>query len=293
MIWITLILILVGLVFWIFRRVTDESPDDATDMELGDFVRDNDDWVVLDTETTRLGPKAEVLEISIVDKAGKVLLDTLVKPKGSISAESKAVHGIDRKMVAEASTWPHIAAKFEGIVNNRAVFAYNAKFDFGVIEQIYDRWGLHPAGLKNVQGLCAMLAYADHRGGSRWHKLKDACEHEGVDFPEQHRALADAEATRRLILAMASGRGAVKKKPASKSIPIEMSIDYCDARGLETHRKIRADSYYTNPKGEAVLRAWCYEKLDVRHFKLDNIKKASGPEGVISRAKILSQLNEE
>ncbi|MDQ7020187.1 MAG: 3'-5' exonuclease, partial [Robiginitomaculum sp.] len=190
MIWIAVITLFAALAFWFLNRSTVEPPGAISDdMELSDFVRENDDWVVLDTETTRLGPKAEVLEISIVDKTGKVLLDTLVKPKGSISAESKAVHGIDRKMVADAPTWPQIAAKFEDIVSDRAVFAYNAKFDFGVIEQTYDRWNLQPAAVQNVQGLCAMLAYADHRGGTKWHKLKDACDHEGVDFPEQHRAL--------------------------------------------------------------------------------------------------------
>jgi len=293
MIWIPAVILLAVIAFWVMSRGGGENVGAfSDDMEFADFVKQNDDWVVLDTETTRLGPKAEVLEISIVDKTGKVLLDTLVKPKGSISAQSKAVHGIDRKMVADAPTWPEIAAKFEDIVSNRAVFAYNAKFDFGVIEQTYDRWNLHPAAMQNVQGLCAMIAYADHRGGSRWHKLKDACDHEGVDFPEQHRALADAEATRRLILAM-SERPSAKKTAQKKTDPVEMSIVYCDARGYETQRKIRVDDYYKNPKGEVVLRAWCYKKQAERHFKLDNIKEASGPDGEIKTAEILSQLVEQ
>lgn len=37
-----------------------------------------DDVVYLDTETTGLGPDAEIVDIAVVDQAGRVLLNSLV-----------------------------------------------------------------------------------------------------------------------------------------------------------------------------------------------------------------------
>jgi hypothetical protein len=38
------------------------------------------DWVLLNTETTGLGPDDEVVEIAVLDPTGRALLDTLVRP---------------------------------------------------------------------------------------------------------------------------------------------------------------------------------------------------------------------
>ena len=48
---------------------------------------------ILDTETTGLYDDAEIVEISIIDENGGVLLDTLVKPLKPIPAEATAIHG--------------------------------------------------------------------------------------------------------------------------------------------------------------------------------------------------------
>ena len=60
---------------------------------------------ILDTETTGLYDDAEIVEISIIDENGGVLLDTLVKPLKPIPAEATAIHGITNEMVATAPTW--------------------------------------------------------------------------------------------------------------------------------------------------------------------------------------------
>ncbi len=40
------------------------------------------DFVILDTETTGLDERAEIVELSIIDKHGYTLFDSLIKPKG-------------------------------------------------------------------------------------------------------------------------------------------------------------------------------------------------------------------
>jgi len=287
MIWIIVIIIAAWAAWTVFRRPKSGTVSD--DMEFLDFIIQNDAWVVLDTETTGLGAKAEVIEIAIVDKSGTVLLDTLVKPKGRISAESIAIHGISRKMVSDAPPWSEVARKFENIVRDRMIIAYNAEFDFRLIGQTYERNGINNNAFR---GVCAMLAYSDYRGGSKKHKLTDACDHEGVSFPKQHRAVADAEATRRLVLAM-SERDSAKTRSDKTYDDIELSIDYVDSSGMKSHREISARNYYTNKKGEVVIRAWCHERNAVRHFKLDKIAAVRDDDGVFEKEDLLLKLEKE
>ena len=57
------------------------------------------DPIFLDTETTGLDKYAELCEIAILDAAGHILMDTLVRPLTLISPEASAVHGIIDRMV--------------------------------------------------------------------------------------------------------------------------------------------------------------------------------------------------
>ncbi|MCW3664158.1 3'-5' exonuclease, partial [Burkholderia cenocepacia] len=59
-------------------------------------------FILLDTETTGLDESAEIVEIAVIDDAGNVLLNTLVKPKHPIPNSATAIHGITNAMVATA-----------------------------------------------------------------------------------------------------------------------------------------------------------------------------------------------
>src|SRR5579862_3701990 len=65
--------------------------------------------VVLDTETTGLG-EDYIVEIAVLDTAGRTLLDTLVNAQVPIPAEASAIHGIEDQDVAGspvfAGIWP-------------------------------------------------------------------------------------------------------------------------------------------------------------------------------------------
>ena len=62
----------------------------------------------LDTETTGLGQRDEIVEIAILDPLGKMVIDTLVRPSKPIPQDAVAIHGITNAMVSAAPTWNSI-----------------------------------------------------------------------------------------------------------------------------------------------------------------------------------------
>ena len=176
--------------------------------------------LILDTETTGLGDDAEVVELALVDCAGAVLLDTLVRPSGPVPAEAAAIHGITDAMLAEAPTWSEVHDRFCDLVEGRQVVIYSREFDTRVITQTARRYGLPaPQGfdlaLDGSAVHCAMQAYAEFRGEwsaekgqYRWQKLSAAAVQQGVTVTNAHRALGDCLMTLGVVRAMASPENA-------------------------------------------------------------------------------------
>src|SRR4051794_16479396 len=84
------------------------------------------DYVVLDSETTGVA-HAEIVQIAVVDAAGQVLIDTLVKPIQLIPREATRIHGITDAMVADAPTFAAILPQLQNILTGRNVVVYNAQ----------------------------------------------------------------------------------------------------------------------------------------------------------------------
>jgi DNA polymerase-3 subunit epsilon len=154
--------------------------------------------VFLDTETTGLDPVAEIIEISLVDTDGSVLLDRLVRPTRRIPLEAIQVHGIWNEMVQAAPSWPEVWQDIEPLLAGRTVGIYNAEFDLRMLRQSHAAHGLswQPPGFSSF---CIMKLYAQYRGepgrryGSyRWHSLDAAGRQCGLPLTNAHRALDDA-----------------------------------------------------------------------------------------------------
>jgi len=170
--------------------------------------------LILDTETTGLDADAEVVELAVIDCAGTVLLDTLVRPSGPVPAEAAAIHGITDAMLADAPTWPEIHDRFCLLIAARQVIAYNADFDVRLIEQTARRYRESIPELVPLDQVatfsCAMVAYADfygewsaEKGRYRWQKLSAAAQQQGVTVGNAHRALGDCLMTLGVVRAMA------------------------------------------------------------------------------------------
>lgn len=162
----------------------------------------------LDTETTGLGPDAEICDLAIVDREGGVVLDTLVRPERPIPAEATAVHGITDADVAGALPWSEVYWIVRMVLAGKRVVIYNADYDTGVLHTRSLACDLTPLAFPFS---CAMRAFADFAGAPgrypgqhRWHKLGEACALVGIDPGHSHRALADALACRDLVAAMAA-----------------------------------------------------------------------------------------
>lgn len=162
--------------------------------------------VVLDVETTGLGDDAEVIEVSVSDLDGNIILESLVRPTRPIPAEATAIHGITDEDVANAPTWAEVHDDFCLVTAGVPVVIYNANYDVRVLAQTAAVVGLPSFEL---DARCAMLLYANwygerkENGRLRWQKLAVAAEQCGFAMDLAHRAAADCQATAAIVRYMA------------------------------------------------------------------------------------------
>ncbi|MEU0671206.1 3'-5' exonuclease [Streptomyces lavendulocolor] len=177
------------------------------------------EYAILDTETTGLEWDAKIVEISVTDGAGNVLLDTLVNPGVSIPEEAAYIHGITDDDVRDARRFGAILPQLSKALAGRRVIIYNREYDTGVLAYELNRhfqehepalsglepsrWERHPAAAAWMDAQqwdrCAMLAYAVHVGewseywgGWSWQRLGGG-----------HRALGDCRTVVERIREMA------------------------------------------------------------------------------------------
>lgn len=158
--------------------------------------------IYLDAETTGLDGKAEIIQLAIKDKAGNILLNTLVQCQDGIPEAATAVHGINNEMLADAPHWPDIHEQIITILRRAdTIKIYNAPFDLRLLRQTAQRYGL---STPKFFARCVMREYAKLHFDGDWVKLTEACAHEGIDVTDltAHNALSDCEMTRRLDIEM-------------------------------------------------------------------------------------------
>lgn len=157
----------------------------------------------IDTETTGLDNAAQVCDIAVVNAAGEIILNTLVKPTCPISPSAQGIHKITDEMVKDAPTWQDLWPFLRAVFNGHTVITYNAAYDIRLIRQSViasglgpDQWDLYR---QQWQPKCAMLMYAEYFGdwnqryySFRWQSLDHAARQCGIEWQgSAHRALAD------------------------------------------------------------------------------------------------------
>ncbi|MEW9672393.1 3'-5' exonuclease [Ammoniphilus sp. 3BR4] len=144
------------------------------------------DFVILDSQTTGLYDP-EIIELSIIDKEGNVLFESLIKPKNPIPPEATSIHGITNQMTANSPCWLDVWEEVKGLITDKLLLIYNADYDIGVIWNTCSLYNIVPPSLKSN---CVMRAYADWKGYERWVGLSEA-----YGGWTEHRALDDCRAT--------------------------------------------------------------------------------------------------
>lgn len=143
----------------------------------------DDDVIYLDTETTGLNADIdEILQISIVNNNGDILLDSYIRPERNTEWEAaEEIHHISYDMVKDAPLASDIAPKiFEIIANAKVVIAYNISFDWKFILRILENNGYN-LDEKTPELKCCMEKFAEvygewdeYRQCYRWQKLSTA-----------------------------------------------------------------------------------------------------------------------
>jgi DNA polymerase III epsilon subunit-like protein len=166
--------------------------------------------VYIDTETTGTGPDAGIVEIAVIDHDGSVLVDSLVKPVGTIPANATAIHSITNEMVREAPRWEKVWQDVEKAVSNRAVGIYNADFDLRMMRQSHQINWMQWYPPEGTEFFCIMKLYAQfygawnsRRGSFRWQSLEAAGRQCDLPLPNSHRAKDDTLLTLAVLEYMA------------------------------------------------------------------------------------------
>lgn len=157
------------------------------------------DWAILDTETTGLEIKDEIVEIAVLHPAAQ-LFTSPVKPRGAIHLEASRLHGLTADYLAEAPSFADLAPTVRRLLNRRTVIGYNVAFDRRMVWRELERARL-PAPSCRWYCLCELVTA---HCGSRF-PLGRALERYGVVHEgRSHRAESDARAALSLALALAA-----------------------------------------------------------------------------------------
>ena len=176
------------------------------------------DWAqtlaVFDTETTGIASdttRIVTAHVSLLDREGKSseARDWLINPGIEIPAVATSVHGITTELAVAngqdaATAIADIMSVLEAHLDSGiAVVAYNASYDFTILDREAKRYGLSP--LAHVRPIIDPLVIDKqvdrYRKGKR--RLEDAAMHYGVALDNAHEAAADAIAAGRIAQSLA------------------------------------------------------------------------------------------
>ncbi|MBU6264859.1 MAG: 3'-5' exonuclease [Actinomycetales bacterium] len=182
---------------------------------------------VFDTETTGIAPETTRIvsaHVSVLNPYGEVEDPTnwLIDCGIEIPEQATAVHGITtERMRAEgapaADSIYEILTKLQGFLSaGIGVVAYNAAYDFTILDREAKRYGFDPLDLPApiIDPLIIDKQVDKYRKGKR--TLEAAAAHYGVDLTDAHDASADAIAAGRVAQAIGKKYAADLAYPAQE-----------------------------------------------------------------------------
>ena len=164
---------------------------------------DRRDVLIVDTETTGLSPRSEVVEVAVLDATGNVHYQALSLPVGPIPREASDLHGLTRAILRRegARSWPEIHPELAAVLAAAtAVVGWNAAFDKRLLEQTAERHGLT---LPELPWRDLLEEY--RRLGYKTNGLEAAVRREGVrESGTIHRCAADCRRILGVLQAVAA-----------------------------------------------------------------------------------------
>jgi DNA polymerase-3 subunit alpha (Gram-positive type) len=215
------------------------------------------DWreqplVAVDIETTGLSARTqEIVEIGAVRIEGGEVVDRferLVRPvKRPLSAASSRITGIREADLAGAPTWEEVLPAFREFCRGAVLAAHNAAFDWGFLRPHLDR----RTTMVDTLALARAVLPDQRQFG-----LAPLAERFRISLDRHHRALADAEAAGRLLLALLGTEGGRAWLEAGSPVwhavpptvahPVPVLIYPRDAEGLVALYRAVTESHLTH-----------------------------------------------
>lgn len=159
--------------------------------------------VILKTQSTGIDKTAEVVEISVLDLHGNVLLNTLVRPLSPINMIAERVHGITNAMVANSPQINDVFPELLDVIKDKLVIIYNAEYHLRMLIQSCEAAGVViPERFGTISFFCARIEYQNFNPSDSRLSLFRACCAEKLPFPKTNRALNDCYLTLFLIQAV-------------------------------------------------------------------------------------------
>jgi DNA polymerase-3 subunit epsilon len=192
------------------KRGAPQHPKPADRISAQEWARAilREPFFILDTETTGVGKRDEIVQLGIIDHEGNTVMNTLIKPNQSIPVGASDVHGIYDADVADAPSYADIYVQVSALLAGAPLVAYNMDFDWRMLLQTTALYQLPP--IKTGTRHCAMKRYAQfwgdwnsYRNDYRWQKLGEAATQQGVDVLNAHDAVGDCVMTLGIMQKMA------------------------------------------------------------------------------------------
>jgi DNA polymerase III subunit epsilon len=166
-------------------------------------LKNLDDFLIIDCETTGVDKHSEITELAIVDyQSGQVMFNSLLRPyvlDGYENSKARGVSGISTRELLNAPSLLEVWDEVFMALQWKHLTAFNSDFDLRMIRNSAHIWGID---IPPLEATCLMKLTTAFFNLDYWLSLDEAAKHFGVDLGIRHRALGDALVTREVVIKM-------------------------------------------------------------------------------------------
>ena len=230
-------------------------------------------YAAIDLEMTGLKPGFdEIIEVGIVRCTPERVLDrwnSLVRPLEMPPLRVQRMTGISPSMLADAPAWDEVEGRLREMIDGATLIGHNVPFDERFLEA---------AGIDLSRPSIDTLPLAqivDPAAPS--HRLGALCSRYGIEIDAAHRALADAEAARRLYLELASRfeRLAADARDALSELSSSASVFWTPGRVLQDWSLSRANGSAPTQSGRTSARSPGLAPVDLPRGSLEELVRVA------------------